>query len=45
MYSSASADTDPEIEAEQVKELHAKIGDLTVANDFLSRTLKPWIGK
>ena len=35
----------PEIDEEQVKELHAKIGDLAVANDFLSRKLKPWIGK
>ena len=31
-----------EIDEEQVKELHAKIGDLAVANDFLSRKLKPW---
>lgn len=35
----------PEIDEEQVEELHAKIGELTVANDFLSRKLKPWIGK
>jgi transposase-like protein len=35
----------PEIGEEQVKELHAKIGELAVANDFLSRKLKPWIGK
>lgn len=35
----------PEMDEEQVKELHAKIGELTVANDFLSRKLKPWIGK
>ena len=27
-----------------VKELHAKIGELAVANDFLSRKLKPWTG-
>jgi transposase len=26
-------------------ELHAKIGELAVANDFLSRKLKPWGGK
>ena len=32
----------PEIDEDQVKELHAKIGELTVANDFLSRKLKPW---
>ena len=28
-----------------VKELHAKIGELAVANDFLERRLKPWTGK
>ena len=32
----------PEIDEDQVKELHAKIGELAVANDFLSRKLKPW---
>ena len=31
----------PEIDEEQMKELHAKIGELAVANDFLSRKLKP----
>ena len=35
----------PEIDEEQVKELHAKIGELAVANDFLARKLKPWTGK
>ena len=30
---------------EQVKDLHAKIGELAVANDFLARKLKPWTGK
>ncbi len=35
----------PEIDEAQVKELHAKIGELAVANDFLSRKLKPWTGK
>ena len=35
----------PEIDEEQVEDLHAKIGELAVANDFLSRKLKPWIGK
>jgi transposase len=29
----------------KLKDLHAKIGELTVANDFLSRKLKPWIGR
>ena len=28
-----------------VRDLHAKIGELAVANDFLSRKLKPWTGK
>jgi transposase len=32
----------PEIDEEQVKELHAKIGELAVASDFLARKLKPW---
>ena len=27
------------------KRCTAKIGELTVANDFLSEKLKPWIGK
>ena len=35
----------PEVDEEQLKALHAKIGELAVANDFLSRKLKPWIGK
>ncbi len=35
----------PGIDEEQVKELHAKIGELAAANDFLSRKLKPWTGK
>ena len=30
---------------ETVRSLHAKIGELAVANDFLSRKLKPWTGK
>lgn len=34
-----------EVDAEQVKDLHAKIGELAVANDFLARKLKPWTGK
>ena len=28
-----------------VRDPHAKIGELAVANDFLSRKLKPWTGK
>jgi transposase len=36
---------DPAIDETMVKELHAKIGELAVANDFLERKLKPWTGK
>ena len=35
----------PQIDEDQVKDLHAKIGELAVANDFLERKLKPWTGK
>ena len=47
----------PEVNEEQVKDLHAKIGELAVANDTgayaaplgpplaLARKLKPWTGK
>jgi hypothetical protein len=34
-----------EIAEETVRDLHAKIGELAVANDFLSQKLKPWTGK
>ena len=34
-----------EVDEATVKALHAKIGELAVANDFLSAKLKPWIGK
>ena len=34
-----------EIAEDTVRDLHAKIGELAVANDFLSRKLKPWTGK
>jgi transposase len=34
-----------EVDEEQVKELHAKIGELAVANSFLERKLKLWGGK
>ena len=34
-----------EVDEEQVKDLHAKIGELAVANDFLARKLNPWTGK
>ncbi len=34
-----------EVDEETVRALHAKIGELAVANDFLSRKLKPWTAK
>ena len=34
-----------EVDEDTVRCLHAKIGELAVANDFLSRKLKPWGGK
>ncbi|MEO9464930.1 MULTISPECIES: transposase [Roseobacteraceae] len=34
-----------EVDEEQVKELHAKIGELAVANSYWERKLKPWGGK
>jgi len=34
----------PEINEEQVKDLHAKIGESADANDFLARKLKPLTG-
>lgn len=34
-----------DLDEETVRVLHAKIGELAVANDFLSRKLKPWTGK
>ena len=34
----------PEFDAETVRDLHAKIEEFAVANDFLSRKLKPWAG-
>ena len=39
---STEINSPPEIDEERIKELHAKIGELAVANDFLSRKLKPW---
>jgi len=33
-----------EVDEDQVKDLHVKIGELAVANDFLARKLKPWAG-
>jgi transposase len=34
-----------EVDEETVRSLHAKIGELAVANVFLERKLKPWTGK
>lgn len=34
-----------EIAEDTALNLHAKIGELAVANDFLARKLKPWRGK
>ena len=34
-----------EVDEDTVRSLHAKIGELAVANDFLSRKIKPWTGK
>ena len=34
-----------EVDEAKIKELHAKIGELAVANDFLSGKLNPWPGK
>ena len=35
----------PFVPGATIPDLHAKIGELTVANDFLSRKLKPWSGQ
>lgn len=32
----------PQSDPEQIKNLHAKIGELIVERDFLSKKLKPW---
>jgi len=36
---------EPTLDKEALKDLHAKIGELTVERDFLSEKLKPWTGK
>ncbi len=33
------------IAEDTLRNLHPKIGELAVANDFLSRKLKPWAGR
>ena len=34
--------SEPVTDPEQIKDLHAKIGELTVERDFLSKKLGPW---
>lgn len=34
-----------DVDEEQVKELHTKIGELAVAKDFVARKLKPWTSR
>lgn len=34
----------PAMDEDQIEDLHAKIGELAVANSFLERKLKPWGG-
>ncbi len=36
---------EPALDKKALKDLHAKIGELTVERDFLSEKLKPWTGK
>jgi len=44
LFERGSSAKEPAIDEAKVKALHAKIGELTVA-DFLSEKLKPWTGK
>jgi len=44
-YLRAAAKKVPKISEEQIRDLRAKIGELAVANGFLSSKLKPWNGK
>lgn len=37
--------SEPEMDPEQIKDLHAKIGELMVERDFLAKKLGPWIRK
>jgi transposase len=41
----SKATTAAEVAEDTVRDLHAKIGELAVANDFLARKLRPWTGK
>jgi transposase len=45
VFDRGSKSREPAVDEAMMKELHAKIGELAVANDFLSRKLKPWTGK
>ena len=44
VFDRGSKSREPVVDEAVMKELHAKIGELAVANDFLSRKLKPWTG-
>ena len=44
VFEKGAASKAPEVDAETVRDLQAKIGGLAVANDFVSRKLKPWGG-
>ena len=45
LFERGSLTKEPVVDEAKVKALHAKIGELTVANDFLPEKLKPWTGK
>jgi transposase len=44
VFEKGAASRAPEVDAETVRELHAEIGEVAVADDFLSRQLEPWGG-
>ena len=45
LFERGSSAKEPVVDEARVKALHAKIGELAVANDFLSEKLTPWTGK
>lgn len=45
VFTRGGAAREPTLDKEALKDLHAKIGELTVERDFLSGKLKPWTGK
>jgi transposase len=45
LFERGSSMIEPVVDEAKVKASHAKIGELTVVNDFLSEKLKPWTGK